>query len=160
MYPKNSSPLHPGTSQSSKSCFDPRMHRVPLQPDEPPRNLPLLSFTWRLLMPEPSVEMTFQSVSLSKFWDQLMRLSASNTDGAALEGTPTRRPCAQSPKSRCAVQLRGRGRRHSHPRRVYQLQHTLLSRLWRNNCQLLSPGVLERPPKILISATNPQTMKS
>lgn len=45
--------------------------RVPLQPEEPPRNLPRLSFTARLLTPGPGIETTFQSVSLSKLLDQL-----------------------------------------------------------------------------------------
>lgn len=47
------------------------MTRVPLHPEQPPRNLPRLSLTWRSLTDEPLVETMFQSVSLSKFLDQL-----------------------------------------------------------------------------------------
>lgn len=39
MYLKNSSPVHPGIPQSLKSSFTPRIHRVPLVPLDPPKNL-------------------------------------------------------------------------------------------------------------------------
>lgn len=42
-----------------------------MQPEEPPRNLPLLKLTRLLLMLAPGSETMFQSVSLSKFWVQL-----------------------------------------------------------------------------------------
>lgn len=71
IYPKNSSPLQPSSSQSSKSCLLPRMQSVPLQPLHPPRNLPLLSLTWRLSTPFMGGVMMFQSVSESKLLDQL-----------------------------------------------------------------------------------------
>lgn len=49
------------------------MHRVPLHPEQPPRNLPRLSFTCLLLTAALGSLTTFQSVSLSKSWDQLER---------------------------------------------------------------------------------------
>lgn len=47
------------------------MQRVPLQAEEPPRNLPLLRLIWRLLIPLPGVDTIFQSVALPKFSCQL-----------------------------------------------------------------------------------------
>jgi len=60
-------PLQPGRSQSSKSCSVPQTHSVPLTPELPPRNLPRLSLTWRLLIPAMGAVTRFQSVSASKF---------------------------------------------------------------------------------------------
>lgn len=42
------------------------MQRVPLRPDEPPRNFPLLSLTCRLLIPVPLSDIMFQSSGPSR----------------------------------------------------------------------------------------------
>lgn len=56
------------------------MQRVPFNPEEPPRNLPLLSFTCRSLIPEPFSDIMFQSSGPSRLLAQLCGEDVSKHD--------------------------------------------------------------------------------
>lgn len=62
------------------------MQRVPFNPEEPPRNFPLLSFTCRSLIPEPFSDTMFQSSGPSRLLAQLRSENVSEHDRQSILG--------------------------------------------------------------------------
>lgn len=135
------------------------MQRVPFRPEEPPRNLPLLNFTCRPLIPEPFSEMMFQSSGPSRLLAHLrvrgvnVHVQESNRGVYVKYRAPTLRPYVYFPSSHCLFPPRARALGCWGPLPASPQLHILLCLRWIYVSALL---LLDEAHAM----THPQTMKS